>query len=246
MRKLLLILTLALIGCGQVDPGERAVFSEWGKLEQRCYKEGFYWYNPISYDMIEIDVKVQRFEVKTDAASRDLQALKTTVVINYTVDGETCHLLVQRVGTDFRNRIILPAVEEVVKASTALFPVEKVIQERPRLKEAIYGGLKERLKPYGIDVTDIALTNIDFSKDFATAVEQKQIQEQEVQRAEYKKLQAEKEAQASVARAKGEAESNRLVRESLSADLLTFEALKKWDGKLPQVTSGAVPFIGVK
>lgn len=247
MKRLLFVMLLAVVGCGQVDPGERAVFSNWGKLDRKCYTEGVYVYNPISWNMIILDAKVQRFKVQTDAASRDLQALKTTVVLNYSLDPETCHLLIERVGTDYRERIVLPAVEETIKASSAHFPVEKVIQERPKLKDEIFRGLQARLAPYGIKVADIAITNIDFSKDFAHAVEQKQIEEQKVQQEEYKRQTAEKTAQQKIELAKGEAESNRLVRESLSADLLRFEALRKWDGKLPQVTGpGGIPLLEIK
>ena len=244
----LLLLVVAMGGCGWgvVDPGERAVFARWGEVEAKCYPEGLYWYNPVTTDMYELDVKVQAFEVKgAAAASRDLQEIHADLVLNFEVDGTKCHELVRTVGQDFKGRLIVPAIQEVLKAATAHFPIEKVIQDRARLKEEIVKGLRERLSPYHITVRDVALTNFAFSKAFADAIERKQVEEQNVQRAEFIRQQAVKEAERNVALAEGQAKANRLIRESLAADLLQFEALKKWNGVLPTVTGGAVPFVSV-
>lgn len=248
MRALVLLLALSFAGCGWgvVDPGERAVFARWGEVEPKCYPEGLYWYNPVTTDMYEIDAKVQAFEVKkAAAASRDLQEIHADIVLNFAIDGGKCHELLKTVGADFKPRIVVPAVHEVLKASTAHFAIEKVIQDRARLKDEILTGLRNRLTPYHIIVNDVALTNFEFSPEFSKAIERKQIEEQNVQRAEFLRQQAVKEAERQVALAEGQAKANSLIRASLTADLIQFEALKKWNGTLPQVTSGAVPFVNV-
>ena len=241
-----LIVAMAFLafGCGVVDPGERAVFARFGDVENRCYTEGLYFFNPFMTDMYEIDVKVQAFEVKgASAASRDLQEIHADLVLNFEVDGTKCHELLRSVVTDFKGRIVVPAIQEVLKAATAHFPIEKVIQERGKLKEEIVSGLRARLTPYHIVVRDVALTNFGFSAEFSRAIERKQVEEQNVQRAEFLRQQAVKEAERQVALATGQAQSNKLIRESLTADLIQFEALKKWNGVLPTVTGGAIPFI---
>jgi regulator of protease activity HflC (stomatin/prohibitin superfamily) len=156
------------------------------------------------------------------------------------------HELIKNVGVGFAQQIILPAVEEVTKASTALFPVEKVIQERPKLKKEIEDGLKARLSPYWITVQAVSITNITFSPDFSHAIEQKQVEEQNVQRAEFVRQQAEKQGQTQLALAEGQAKANKLLQESLksSPEVLQMKALEKWDGKLTAyIGSGSVPFI---
>ena len=243
-----LIVAMAFLafGCGVVDPGERAVFARFGDVENRCYTEGLYFFNPFTTDMYEIDVKVQAFEVKgASAASRDLQEIHADLVLNFEVDGTKCHELLRSVGTNFKERIVVPAIQEVLKAATAHFPIEKVIQERGKLKEEIVRGLRARLTPYHIVVRDVALTNFGFSAEFSRAIERKQVEEQNVQRAEFLRQQAVKEAERQVALATGQAQSNKLIRESLTADLIQFEALKKWNGVLPTVTGGAVPFVSI-
>ena len=235
-------------GCGftSTSPGEAVVFSRFGDVTMKCYAAGFYLYNPFTTSVYHVDVKVQKFEVKADASSRDLQNVQTTIVVNFSIDGDKCHELIKNVGVNFVQQIILPAVEEVTKASTALFPVEKVIQERPRLKKEIEDGLKVRLSPYWITVQAVSITNIKFSADFSHAIEQKQVEEQNVQRSEYVRQQAEKQGQTQLALAEGQAKANKLLQESLksSPEVLQMKALEKWDGKLPAyMGSGSVPFI---
>jgi prohibitin 1 len=110
--------------------------------------------------------------------------------------------------------------------------------------------LSDRLQKYGIVVYDTSVVNIEFSPEFAQAVESKQVAEQDAQRAVYVAQKAEQEAQARINQAKGEAEAQRLLQVSLDDKVLRKqeldnqrEAIVKWDGKLPNVNSGAVPFL---
>ena len=274
MRRLILGMLAALVaGCGwgTVNPGERAVFSHWGSLDRwpGCFKEGLYFYNPFTTDMWELDVKVQKLEVKkATAASRDLQDVHSNVVVNFAVDGERCHLLVKEVGTDFSDRVLVPAVHEVLKQATAHFPVAEIITQRAKLRTEILDGLRARLTRYHLVIHDVALTDFGFSPSFAKAIEQKQVEEQGVQRKEYERQQAEKDGQAKLAlatgqaaanlaiaraeadgnllKAKATAEGNRLVRESLTAELISFKTVESWDGRLPQIVgSGAIPLLNL-
>ena len=276
MRRLILFLSILLLaaGCGwgTVDPGERAVFARFGKLDvwPGCFKEGLYFYNPWTTDMYEFDVKVQAFLVKgAGAGTKDLQEVHADIVTNYSIDGDKCHLLLQEVGRDYQARVILPGVNEVLKASTAHFTAQNIIQERSKLKDEILKGLKARLTPYHIVVHDVALTDFGFSKEFIQAIEQKQVAEQIVKRKEFERQQMEQEglgkkamadgqaaANLSIARAeadgnllkaKATAEGNRLIRESLTAELIHFKTVQEWDGRLPQfMGSGMIPFLNLE
>lgn len=251
MRTLLAAISvLVLAGCGftSTNPGEGVVFSRFGEVSPKCYPAGFYTFNPFTTSVYHVDVKVQAFKVeKAAAATRDLQEIHTDMVVNFSISGEKCHDLIRTVGADFKGRIILPAAYEVLKAATAHFPVEKVIQDRPKLKEEIVSGLTTRLGPYFIEVHDVALTNFSFSPEFAKSVERKQIEEQNVQQEEFKRQQAVKQGEQQLALAEGQAKANRLLQESLKAspEVLQMKALEKWNGVLPQVTGGAIPMIQV-
>lgn len=246
------------VGCGQVGPGERAVFVRWGVIDQKCYEPGLYFYNPVSTSMDRVDVKTRKYEVeKLAAASQDLQEIHADVVVNYVLDSASCHLLLSNVGHEYEARVIAPAVSEVLKAATAHFPIDKIIRERVRLREEIFKGLQARLGVYHLKVESVSLTDFGFSQAFAQAVERKQIEEQRVQEAEYRRQQAVKNAEASVALADGQAKANKLLAESLrsSPETIEFRRLEvrekeiaRWNGVLPQTIFGgnsAIPLVSV-
>jgi regulator of protease activity HflC (stomatin/prohibitin superfamily) len=144
-------------------------------------------------------------------------------------------------------RILNPAVEEVLKAVMAKYTAEEIITKRGEVKAGVDESLTARLANYRIDVDDISLVNVHFSDRFSEAVEAKQIAEQDAKKAEFIALKAQKEAEAEVNRAKGQAEAQRLVRETLTAELLQKQAIEKWNGEFPTVLggNGALPFINL-
>lgn len=248
MRKLWIagVVVVALTGCGSTNTGERAVFSRFGQVEPTCYKEGLYTYNPFTTSMTRVNVQVQKFEAKgLAAASADLQEIHADIVLNFAVNGEKCHELLQTVGANFKDQLIAPAISESLKAATAHYPVDRIIKERVALKDEIFKSLQARLNSYQINVRDVSLTNFGFSPAFAHAVEAKQIEEQNVQKQEYVRQQAVKNAESLVVKAEGDAKANRLMAESLrqSPETLRFKELemmeKRWNGQLPTMILGS-------
>ena len=97
---------------------------------------------------------------------------------------------------------------------------------------------------------EISITNFDFSDSFNEAIESKVTAEQNALQAKNKLKQIKYEAEQTVEKAKAEAESLRLQRQEITPDLIRLRqievqrtAIEKWNGKLPQVTGGAIPFI---
>lgn len=232
-----------------VNAGERGVVMRFGKVQDVVFDEGLHPIIPIVNTVEKLTVRVQKNDVNAEASSRDLQDIKMDVAINWHIEPTSVNKVFQRVGDEDQIvfRIINPAVSEVVKAATAKKNAEEIITKRTELKDEIDSQLKDRLSSYGIGVDDVSLVNISFSPEFAKAIEAKQIAEQEAKRAEFEALKAEKQAQADVNRAKGQAEAQRLQRLTLTAELLQKQAIEKWDGKFPLVLGGegALPFINI-
>jgi regulator of protease activity HflC (stomatin/prohibitin superfamily) len=142
-------------------------------------------------------------------------------------------------------RILSPASQEMVKAACAEKTAEELLILRTDLREDILRTLTERLKIRGIIVTDVSIANLDFSDEFDKAIEQKQIAQQQAQQARFLSERAKNEADAEVARARGQAEAQRLLIQTLTPAVLQKMAIEKWDGKMPQVVSDAktMPFL---
>lgn len=240
--KWIVICILALIvGCGSyftVGAGVVGVTFNSFTGNTASYSQGTYLKIPGIVSVIKFDVKTQRESIKANSASKDLQKVLVSVVVNYHLDYQKVNDLYVKVGQDYVDKIIYPAVNESVKASVAQFPVEEIIVKREDVKTLIESALKDRLKVYNIILETVNLVNISFDDEFNKVVEQKQIEEQKIKTAEYIKRQAEQNKQATILEAEGEAQKNALLRQSISKDTVSMEWIRKWDGKLPMYMMG--------
>ena len=123
-----------------------------------------------------------------------------------------------------------------------------MISNRERATSDILQKLQTQLKYNCSDVTDFQMTDINYSKVFEQAIENKVTAEQEAQRAKNKTVQVQEEAKQKVIAAEAEARSMAIRAQALSQNksLVQYEAVQKWDGKMPQYMLGnSVPFINV-
>lgn len=244
-----LLLTIFFRPFAIVGAGERGVVMYFGKVQDTVLDEGLHPVMPVITSVRRLSVRVQKTDVEAAAASKDLQDVSTSVAVNWHIEPAKVNQVFQRVGDNdaIIAGIINPAVSEVVKASIARRPVKDILQERVALKNEIDTALTERLEPYGIVVDDVSLVNFVFSDEFNAAIEAKQVAEQQAQQAAFKAQQAEQEAKAEINRARGQAEAQRLLRETLTPEILQQRAIEKWDGHFPTVMTGegSVPFINL-
>lgn len=247
---LILVGVIALIGLNSfiiINPGEAGVLSILGKAQDGALLEGIHLKPPIISTVDVYDVTVQKFEVPAQSSTKDLQDLSASFAINFRLDSTQVVDIRRKQGTlqNIVSKIIAPQTQESFKIAAARRTVEEAITRRDELKRDFDVALSERLQKYGILVLDTSVVDLAFSPEFSRAVEEKQIAEQRAQRAVYVAQEAEQEAEANVNRAKGQAEAQRLLRETLTSELLQKQAIDKWDGKFPLVMGGsnALPFI---
>jgi len=236
-----------------VGAGERGVVLNFGAVQKNVLDEGLHFRIPIMQTVVPIDVKVQKATTDAAAASSDLQDVSSTVAINYHIVPDRANAVYQSIGTQFKERIIDPAVQEVVKAVTARYTAEELITKRAAVSDAMKANLTKRLMEYNIAVDAFSIVGFSFSKIFMEAIESKQTAEQLALKAQRDLQRIKIEAEQKITAAKAEAESLRLQRANISQDLIelrkveaNLKAIEKWNGILPQVTGGgAMPFVGV-
>lgn len=237
-----------------IGPGERGVVTNFGAVQKDIMGEGLHLRIPIMQKVTVMDVKVQKGEGQGDAASKDLQQVSTNVAVNYHLDPARVAETYQTVGNlnAVESRILLPAVQESVKAATALYTAEELVSRRQDVRDQIRNLLRERLARNGVIVDEFSIVNFSFSREFNNAIEAKTTAEQLKLKAERDLERIRIEAEQKVAAAKAEAESLRLQKEIVTDNLIRLrqiemqqKAIDKWDGRMPQVTGGATPFIDV-
>ena len=255
---LIVLLILFIISWGSfaiVPAGHRGVVLWWGSVEKRIMGEGLNFKVPIAERVIKVDVKVQPHPFKEiDASSKEYQMVKMTGMMNFHIDPSYVNDLYQKVGLDFADKVIDPAFNDFVKEVVPTYPIGEILPKREEIRKRAMGKLGENLARYHIIVDDIYFANIRFSPGYEGAVEAKQVAQQQVETQRQVLAQKEIEAQQKVATAKGEAESilvvaqgqakaNDALSRSISPILVQYKSIEKWNGILPQVSGGAVPFI---
>lgn len=236
-----------------VPAGNRGVITTFGKVSADVLDEGLHFRIPIAQTVHLMDVRIQKGEGSGDAASRDMQQVHTSVALNYHVNPAEAANVFRELGQNIGDRIIVPAVQEAVKAATAQYTAEELIAKRPEVRDRIRFLLVERMTRHGVVVDEFSIVNFQFSKSFNEAIEAKTTAEQLKLKAERDLQRIRVEAEQKVTQAKAEAESLALQKQQVTAELIRLreienqrKAIEKWDGKLPQVSGGAIPFINVQ
>lgn len=234
-----------------VDAGDRGVVLRFGEVN-RVVEPGPHFKIPLAEEVVYMSVRVQKTTTKTEAASRDLQVVQTTMVLNYNLEPSKAGSMYSNIGLNYNERVIDPAVKESFKAAAARYTAEELISKREALKTEVRNFLRDRLQGFGVVVVELSITDFEFSQEFNKAIESKQTAEQNALRAKRDLDRIRVEAEQKIASAKAEAESLRLQRQVISPELIQLrqieaqiKAIEKWDGKLPNVTGGTVPFIQV-
>jgi prohibitin 2 len=258
---LIIIAVVASASVKIVDAGNRGVLTQWNAvdIENAPLDEGIHFLVPFQDDIVQIEVRTQKYDAQTRSASKDLQTVQTTVTVNYHADQERVHILYKEIGLDYENRVIQPAIEETVKQVTANYNAEELITKRPLVKADIENAIRERLEVFNVKTEVISITDFDFSDLFSKAIESKVEAEQKAQKAENDLIRIEVEARqleaqaeglasANIAEARGESEAISIINQALSNNPYYIEWLKTqaWDGKLPLVVGeGSTPFISI-
>ncbi|MCL2145536.1 MAG: prohibitin family protein, partial [Endomicrobia bacterium] len=193
---------------------------------------------PIMHKVVNYDVKTQRQEFKASSASKDLQAVHAVIVVNFRPDYNKVNDIHTNIGSDYLWKVVEPAVQEAAKAAISKLPVEMVVVERENLRAAIEERLSQKLTAYNIIIENVNITNIDFSTEFNRVVEEKQIEEQKVKKAEYQRMQAEEEKKRQILLAEAEAKKQELLKQSVNKEIIGLKWIEKWDGRLPQYMMG--------
>lgn len=247
------VIAAALGSYFTVPAGSVAVKLRFGKIVG-SYTEGLHLKLPLIDKVEKFSVRIKKDSFDTEAFSKDLQTVGLTLAINHRIQPDTIISIYRNLGPDYTNTVLKPMVEEWTKAVLAKYSAESVISNRVQVAKELDEILKAKMAEKQVIVSDIAITNFEFSPQFLKAVEEKQIAEQEAKRATNLVEKVKKEAEQKILQAQAEAQSLRLQREVVSDNLIKLrqveaqiKAIEKWDGRMPNyMAGGELPFVMVK
>lgn len=226
-----------------IDAGERGVVFHGNGSLSEMGPGRWQFLNPFTNSLTVYDVRSQVDKADASAASEDLQQVDVEVTVQFHPDPSQIMWLHQNVGGDYLGKVIQPAVQEAVKASTAHHTAANIIQERPQVKLEIEGVLQARLSASHIIIDQVSLTNIGFSPQFEKAIEDSQTARQNIVLEQNNLIVMRLRANQTIVQAQAQADSARLLAESTQgqqgATYMFLQWLAKWDGHLPVYMAGA-------
>lgn len=261
---IVLCIILVIISCvSYVPTGYTGIVTTFGKVHENTLDAGLNVHAPWD-NVITMDNREQRVPFQLEAFSKDIQQVDVQGSINYNIDKTTAMNLYRDVGTEYATILIQPRIQEDVKIVIAKYTAENLIANRQNAADEIFELIRTELEPKGIHVISFAIENIDFTDAFESAVEAKQVATQEKQKAqtqqeqktmeteqaakrqkieaeaaaEVQKIEADAEAYALKVKAEAEAEANKKLNASLTDQLINYNQILRWDGKLPTFMGG--------
>lgn len=255
----------------KVESGNVGVVDYFGAVKDTPLKPGFHVTRYFEH-VHPISVRTEKASYVVEAFSSDIQQVTMAVTINYNVSEESAGVLYKRIGMNYKDTLLSPKVQENSKVVVSGYTAEALIEHRSELGKKITDLMREDIDPYGINVTDVSIENLDFTDAFEAAVEAKQVATQEKQRAKtqqeqatmeaqqeaerrkiaaeaeanVKKINADAEAYSIGAKADAESEANKKIAESLTNELIEYTQAQNWNGMLPSTYVGSgdsVPII---
>jgi prohibitin 1 len=191
-----------------VKGGTRAViFDRLSGVKEDVISEGTHFLIPWLQRSIIFDVRTKPRNIATTTGSKDLQMVSLTLRVLHRPNVKALPKIYQNLGADYDERVLPSIGNEVLKAIVAQFDAAELITQREAVSERIRNDLTLRAAEFNIALEDVSITHMTFGREFTKAVEQKQIAQQDAERARFIVERAEQERQANVIRAEGESES---------------------------------------
>lgn len=224
-----------------IPTGFVGVKTRFGQVQDTMLNEGLNLKIPFIEKIVLMDCRTQKTEYTMEASSKDLQKISNyKIAINYNITKDTANQLYKSVGVDYKNIIVEPAIQSVMKDSVANFTAEELITKRSEVAQFALDKLTEKFQNSGITLTALDILDLSFSEEFDTAVEQKQIVEQETQKAQYELEKARVENQKKIENAQADAEVMAAQNAQITDNYLKLKEIEnqkamieKWNGQLP-------------
>lgn len=243
------VITVIFESVTVVPAGMRGVQITFGTVNPVPLDNGMHLVNPVS-TVKNINIQLQRATMESaSAGTKDMQQVHTDIVINYRLNADKVAVIYKDFGLDLVNKVLAPSLNEAFKSVTGHYTSEELITKRDEVSAGILEHVRSKLAQFDISVDSVSLVNFGFSAEYQKAIEAKVIATQMKQKAEQDLERIKVEAQQEIEKAKGNAEAIRISAQAIQnqggAAYVQLKAIEKWDGNLPNVMSGTVPFINV-
>lgn len=241
MKLSLLPAVLLFTGCYVVDPGERGVKVTLGHMDENIISSGFGMLNPFTTSVWTINVQQQTQELEAPCFSSDLQQVNIKAKVLYRVPEASTILILRDYSGNPFDSLVAPRIQEALKEATALKTAADIVKTREQIKMAALEASKKKVGAILV-IEDIVIEDVSLSQELENAIEAKMVQQQEAEKATFKKQQAETDALTKIIAAKAEAEAIAITGQALQQNprLVELRMVEKWNGVSPTIVGAGV------
>ena len=246
----IIVAVIVLLGSfTRVSAGEVGAVKHFGAINidnPLVFEPGIHAKVPFRDEVVIFDTKIQKEQVDSSAASKDGVTIHSTITMNYHIDATKAPLILQNIGSNYRERIIDQQIQQAFKDVNAQYAGLELIQKREDVALKAKAVLREKLVPYYIVGDEFTIPNYEFPKEFNDAILATQVENQQNLQAKQLQEKAKTEAETALIVAQGQANAQKAQGTTLTPEFLQLQAIQKWNGQLPQylTPNAPLPFVG--
>ena len=231
-----------------IDSGDRGVRTTVGKVSDTALDEGLHFKIPGIQDIHVFSIRTQKARFSTKGFSKDVQEVEVLGTLNYAINPEKVVDIYKKYGKSYEKLVVEPVMFGVLKNELGQWEAASLVEGREQSEQAIENKLRDELQKNDILVSRFTLEDIGFSNEFEASIERKVVESQNALAQKHVTAQEEEKARQVVIRAEAETKAIKLRAEAVSKtpSVLMMEAIKKWDGKLPQVMTDGNAIVDLK
>ena len=181
-----------------------------------------------------------------DALTKDGQRVTVDMTIQFRIDDAKASQIYQSIGLNYVDKVVRPAARSITREKVTGFTSKELYSEatRQEMEQEIEATMKQNFASKDVVLGDVLIRHIGFSQVYLNAIEEKQVAQQKIEKAEFEKQEAEIRKEKTIIEAEAEAESIKLKGDALSRspEVIQLQFVEKM---APSIKWGIMPDSGV-
>jgi regulator of protease activity HflC (stomatin/prohibitin superfamily) len=247
---MMLAVVVVSSSCVTIRQDEIGVKRTFGKLSKKISNPGLAFFNPFTTTMIKVPTRTVNLEVRMNLPSKEGLSINAEVSILYRVKAKMATGVLENIGVNYEQSVILPVFRSAVSdVSARFFAKDMHTGQRAQIEKEVQTHMQELLEDRGFEIEAVLMKSIRLPDRLTQAIEEKLQAEQEAQRMEFILEREKRESERMKIQAEGIRDAQRIITEGLNPLIIQFKSLEVMQelSKSPNtkiiITDGKAPYL---